>query len=85
VGRSGVEIEESYEHAMAGYYYRHELKGMHYGEFCNYADYFASKLISGEPNDPDLEAGLETVAVMRAIVDSLESGEPQPVPSVCSD
>ncbi|HVL38207.1 MAG TPA: Gfo/Idh/MocA family oxidoreductase [Fimbriimonadaceae bacterium] len=70
----GIELEEDYHHAMAGYYYRHELKGMHYGEFCNYADYFASKLLAGEPNSPDLEEGLQTVLVMRAIVESLETG-----------
>lgn len=72
--RDGVDVEEDFEHSMAGYYYRHELKGMHYGEFCNYADYFASCLLSGAPNSPDLEEGLETVMIMRAIVESLESG-----------
>jgi len=71
-----VEIEEDFHHAMSGYYFRHELKGMHYGEFCNYADYFASKLLSGESNSPDLAEGLSTVTVMRAIVDSLNSGQP---------
>ncbi|MCC7230110.1 MAG: Gfo/Idh/MocA family oxidoreductase [Fimbriimonadaceae bacterium] len=73
---SGVEIEEDYHHSMSGYYFRHELKGMHYGEFCNYLDYFASKLLSGEPNSPDLAEGLGTVMVMRAIVQSLETGQP---------
>jgi predicted dehydrogenase len=72
----GVEIDEDYEQAMAGYYYRHELKGMHYGEFCNYTDYFASKLLSGDPNSPDLEEGLSTVTIMRAVVQSLETGLP---------
>ncbi len=71
---NGIEIQEDMHHAMAGYHYRHELKGMHYGEFCNYADYFASCLISGEPNSPDLAEGLQTVRVMRAIVVSLETG-----------
>jgi predicted dehydrogenase len=70
----GTVVDEDYEHGMAGYYYRHELKGMHYGEFANYADYFASKLLSGEPNSPDLDEGLQTVLVMRAIVESLETG-----------
>ncbi len=70
----GVEIEEDYDHAMAGYYYRHELKGMHYGEFCSCADYFASRLLSGEPNSPDLEEGLRTFSVLSAVVASLESG-----------
>lgn len=75
----GVEIEEDYHHAMAGYHYRHELKGMHYGEFCNYTDYFASKLLSRAPNSPDLVEGLETVMTMRAIVESLKSGQPTKV------
>jgi predicted dehydrogenase len=73
----GVEMEEDFHHAMSGYYYRHELKGMHYGEFCNYTDYFASKLLSGEPNSPDLEEGLGSVMIMQAIVRSLETGLPQ--------
>lgn len=79
----GVEIEEDYHHAMAGYYYRHELKGMHYGEFCNYTDYFASRILSGEPNSPDLLEGLETVLTMGAVVRSLETGQPvrvEPLP-----
>lgn len=79
---SGIEIDEDLGHAMAGYYYRHELKGMHYGEFCNYSDYFASKLISGEPNSPDLSEGLETLMAMGAIVESLESGKPARVKPV---
>jgi predicted dehydrogenase len=78
----GREMEEDYEHAMAGYYYRHELKGMHYGEFCNYADYFASCLLSGKPNSPDLEEGLDTVMTMRAIVESLETGRSSKVAHV---
>ncbi|MEQ1821085.1 MAG: Gfo/Idh/MocA family oxidoreductase [Fimbriimonadaceae bacterium] len=73
---NGIEIEEDMHHAMAGYHYRHELKGMHYGEFCNYADYFASCLLSGKPNSPDLVEGLQTVLVMGAIVESLETGLP---------
>ena len=77
----GREVEEDYEHAMAGYYYRHELKGMHYGEFANYADYFARSLLTGQPNSPDLEEGLESVRVMRAIVESLETSRQTPVAS----
>lgn len=70
----GVEIEEDFHHSMAGYYYRHELKGMHYGEFCSIADSFAAALISGQPNSPDLEEGLETVALMDAAYRALETG-----------
>ncbi len=70
----GIEIEEDFHHAMSGYYFRHEMKGMHYGEFCNYMDYFASCLINGKPNSPDLKEGLSSVMAMRAIVESLETG-----------
>lgn len=81
---SGVEIEEDFHHAMSGYHFRHELKGMHYGEFCNYTDYFASKLLSGEPNSPDLQEGLASIMVMRAIVESLESKLPAMVQPITS-
>lgn len=74
--QKGIEIEEDYHHAMSGYYFRHGLKGMHYGEFCNYVDYFAAKLRSGEPNAPDLREGLQTVMTMQAVVRSLETGRP---------
>jgi predicted dehydrogenase len=73
----GTEIEEDYTQSMTGYYYRHELVGMHYGEFGNYLDYFANAILTGTPNSPDLQEGLETVAVMDAIVRSLESGKPE--------
>lgn len=78
----GVEIEEDMHHAMAGYYYRHELKGMHYGEFCNYTDYFASCILENKPNSPDLREGLGTVKIMGAIVESLFSGLPVKVEAV---
>ena len=72
----GAEIEEDFHHSMAGFHYRHELKGMHYGEFAYYTDYFAACILSGRPNSPDLEEGLATVAVMSAVVESLETGRP---------
>jgi predicted dehydrogenase len=81
---NGVEVEEDFRQAMSGYHFRHELVGMHYGEFCNYTDYFASKILSGEPNSPDLEEGLATVMTMRAVVESLETGmtaKVQPMPT----
>lgn len=77
----GIEIEEDFHHAMAGYHYRHELKGMHYGEFCSCIDYFASCLLSGKLNSPDLSEGLETVRTLHAIVESLRSGSPVRVAS----
>src|SRR5262249_38945975 len=50
----GAEVREDFHHALTGYYFRHQLKGMHYGEFANYADYFARCIIENSPNSPDL-------------------------------
>ena len=72
----GTEVEEDWSHSMAGYYYRHELRGMHYGEFCNVLDSFANAIRTGARNSPDLEEGIGTVKVMSAVVRSLESGRP---------
>ena len=70
----GDEIEEDFEHSMGGYYHRHELRGMHYGEFCNYADYFASCILSVAAHSPNLIEGLETIRTLGAVVTSLETG-----------
>ncbi len=70
----GSEVCEDFHHALTGYYFRHELKGMHYGEFANYADTFARAIRTGEPNAPELEEGLQTVCVLEAIRRSADCG-----------
>ena len=72
----GTEVREDYRHTLTGYYFRHELVGMHYGEFANYADYFARSIMDGTPNSPDLAEGIETVCVMEAVRASAQSGGP---------
>lgn len=79
VGQDGIEHTEDFTHAYAGYYYRHELKGMHYGEFGNIADSFARAILDGTPNAPDLREGLQTVNTMAAIVKALDSGQTEAV------
>ncbi len=76
--RPGVhaEIVEDLLYAGRHFYFNSEVHGMHYGEFANYADHFASGLIAGEPRSPELEEGVETVCVMEAIRRSAERGEP---------
>ena len=72
VAKDGIEREEDFDHSMAGYYYRHELKGMHYGEFTNCVDYFAAKILAEEPNSPDLEEGLNLVGILNRVVEALK-------------
>ena len=49
---------------------------MHYGEFANYADYFARSLLSNAPYSPNLEEGLETFCLMEAVRRSTLEGRP---------
>lgn len=72
----GAERREDYHHALTGYYFRHQLKGMHFGEFANYADYFARAILENRPNSPDLIEGIETVCVMEAVRQSAHGARP---------
>jgi predicted dehydrogenase len=74
LGSDGSEVREDYHHRLTGYYFHHELKGMHYGEFANYADHFARAILEGLPNAPDLLEGIETVCVMEAVRRSAQEG-----------
>ena len=70
--------QEKIEAARQGraYYFNNEVHGMHYGEFANYAEYFARSLLEGRDYSPDLEEGLETYCLMEAIRRSAKSGQP---------
>jgi predicted dehydrogenase len=72
----GTEVIEDALYARRAYYFNNEVHGMHYGEFANYADYFAGCLLQGLPHSPDLAEGLETFCVMEAIRRSAHSGAP---------
>ena len=39
----GSEITEDPLYALRHYYFNSEVHGMHYGEFANYAEYFAAR------------------------------------------
>lgn len=64
------------------YYYRFEGVNNHAGEFQNYLDAFAVELDGGAPARPDLAEGIVTVAIMRAMELSVETGRPVKVNDV---
>ena len=70
----GSEIVEDSLYTLRAYYFNNEVHGMHYGEFANYARAFACALLEGTPHQPDLEQGLEAVALMCAARDSARAG-----------
>lgn len=72
----GTEIKEDMLYGKRQYYFNNEVHGMHYGEFANYAEYFALALLEGRDYSPNLEEGLETFAVMEATRQSAKSGKP---------
>ena len=72
----GTEVQEDMLYSRRSFYFNNEVHGMHYGEFANYADYFALALLEERPYSPDLAEGLETFCVMEAIRRSAHSGQP---------
>jgi predicted dehydrogenase len=81
----GTEVKEDMLYSRRTYYFNDEVHGMHYGEFANYAEYFAQALLEGHDYSPDLEEGLETFCVMEAIRRSAQSGEPEKVGSLLKE
>lgn len=71
----GTEVTQDMLYSRRGYYFNNEVHGMHYGEFANYAEYFALALLESRAYSPDLEEGLETVCVMEAARRSAQSGQ----------
>ncbi len=63
----GTEVTEDHLYAGRQYYFNSEVHGMHYGEFANYADYFAAAILEGRSNSPNLEEGVRTLCVMEAV------------------
>jgi predicted dehydrogenase len=73
---NGTEVTEDMLYSRRGYYFNNEVHGMHYGEFANYAEYFALALLSGRDYSPGMEEGLETFCVMEAVRQSAQTGAP---------
>jgi predicted dehydrogenase len=71
----GTEMLEDPLYELRHYYFNSGIHGMHYGEFANYADYFAEALINNEQYSPDLEEGVETYLVMEAVRESSRTGK----------
>jgi predicted dehydrogenase len=76
-GSDGAEIREDFLYEKRGYYFNNEVHGMHYGEFSNYAEYFAHSIIEGFEASPGLEEAVETLCLMEAV--RLSAQEKRPV------
>jgi predicted dehydrogenase len=74
--KDNTEVTEDHLYAGRHYYFNSEVHGMHYGEFANYAEYFAKSIIDGTPHSPDLEEGVGTFCVMEAVRRSARERRP---------
>jgi predicted dehydrogenase len=79
--RLGEEKQLTFDHKMK-YYFRFEGKSHHAGEYQNYYEYFADCLASGDTAYPDLREGIGTIAVLKAMEQSLQSGLPVKIQKV---
>ena len=72
---TGEEKQVTFDHKLK-YYFRFEGKTHHAGEYQNYLEYFADCLESGKTAYPDLKEGIGTIALLKAMEQSLETGKP---------
>lgn len=82
--RTGEERIITWEHKLK-HYFRFEGKSHHAGEYQNYLEYFADCLEKGETAYPDLPEGIGTVAVLKAMEESLKTGVPVKVEAMLND
>ena len=69
------QVHESFDHEM-DHYFRFGGVHHHAGEYQNYIDYFHRCLECGEPARPDVEEGIVTIALLRAMEESMAADHP---------
>lgn len=77
-------VQHDIEH-RAGYYFRFGGRGHHAGEYQNYIEYFARCVSEGKTPAPDIREGIVTVAVMKAMERSMETGKPVKVREILDE
>ncbi len=81
----GTEVQEDMLYQKRGYYFNNEVHGMHYGEFANYAEHFASALLHHTAHSPALTDGLKIFAVMEAAHRSMQTRQPVAVAPILAE
>jgi predicted dehydrogenase len=79
--RTGEEKLITWEHKLK-HYFRFEGKSHHAGEYQNYLEYFHDCVLSGTTAYPDVAEGIGTIAVLKAMEESLSIGQPVQVGSL---
>ena len=79
--RTGEERVITWEQKLK-HYFRFEGKSHHAGEYQNYLEYFHDCIFSGATAYPDVTEGIGTIAVLKAMEESLSTGQPVQVGSL---
>ena len=79
--KTGEEKLITWEHKLK-HYFRFEGKSHHAGEYQNYLEYFADCLESGRTAYPDIREGIGTIALLKAMEESLDTGKPVRVEAI---
>ncbi|WP_167607116.1 Gfo/Idh/MocA family protein [Maribellus sediminis] len=82
--KDGEERMVTFDHRDK-HYFRFEGHSHHAGEYQNYIEYFVDCLGNGETAYPDLKEGIGTIALLKAMERSLESGKPISVKDLLDD
>ena len=78
---TGEEQLITWEHKLK-HYFRFEGKSHHAGEYQNYLEYFADCLETGKTAFPDAREGIGTIALLKAMEESLATGRPVTVDGI---
>lgn len=78
---TGEEKLITWEHKLK-HYFRFEGKSHHAGEYQNYLEYFHDCLQDGTTAYPDVREGIGTIALLKAMEESLATGRPVRVDAI---
>jgi predicted dehydrogenase len=82
--KNGEERVITWEHKLK-HYFRFEGKSHHAGEYQNYLEYFVDSIEQGFTALPDLQEGIGTIALLKAMDKSLQTGLPVKVGSILNE
>ncbi len=83
--REGEEKMIHWGDATLKHYFRFEGQSHHAGEYQNYLDYFADSIEQNFTAYPDMEEGIQTVALLQAMDKSLQTGMPVKIADVLKE
>ena len=78
---TGEEKLITWEHKLK-HYFRFEGKSHHAGEYQNYLEYFHDCIQNGTTAYPDVREGIGTIALLKAMEESLATGKPVSIDAI---